>query len=401
VGDLHVTVRYHGSVVDDRVLPVRGEVRIGDGRRARVPFPGADLSVVRVGDDLELKGRRLRPGQRTGFSLGPIHVQVEHVEPLRVPRLPGAQFDFRFLLVALAVTAGGMWLDTLSAIAEDPEAGPVARRVVELGESLGFGGALEASDGDSRTAAVQPNGDLSLFPPDPAFMADGPPAVSDDEVTGWNYLSWYRALASRSAPIITSYGPAPFVGAGERGGPDWDSALSSRARAAYHADRWDDAHQLYQILTKSYPAELEWQVGLASARKRLGRHRAELSTWDRILEHEPDHFEALGNRATALARLGRWDEVPAALAAMHRARPDHPFGHVYEATCAALQGREDDAIGHLEIAVARRGALSDDGQIELRRDLALEPAFASLRAGRRLRAMLSRQLGAASPRPRR
>jgi hypothetical protein len=85
---------------------------------------------------------------------------------------------------------------------------------------------------------------------------------------------------------------------------------------------------------------------------------------------------------------------------MHRASPDNPYGQVFEALCASLQGREDEAIAHLEEAISRRGAMSDDLQIELRRDLALDPALAPLRADPRLRAMLSRQLGAASPRPR-
>ena len=66
---------------------------------------------------------------------------------------------------------------------------------------------------------------------------------------------------------------------------------------------------------------------------------------------------------------------------------------------AGAAGSDDDAINHLEIAVARRNALPDELQIELRRDLALDPGLSAVRADPRLRAMLNRQLGAASPRP--
>ncbi len=384
MASLRVTVRYHGSVIEDRVLPVRGAVQLGEAEGAAVQFPGAQLTVCRVGEALDVSGRRLEPGQRTGISMGAVHVQVEHVEQLRLPRLSGGHFDLRFFLVAMIVAAGGMWLDTLSSVAEDPAGGALAYRYQQLRAAL----PSSASRGgdDPRVSSVQPNAERYLLAPAGAPLVDGPPARPDDAVTGWAYYPWYRAIV----PEL----PAPAASAA-----DERTLRAAAARQSYRDDRWELAHAHYQWLAKTEPGELEWLYGLALSRKRLGMHRAELETWDRVLELAPGSAIALGNRAVSLARQDRWSEVAEALTRLHRAAPDHPYTYVFDATCAALQGREDEAIADLERAVGLRYALSDALQIELRRDLALDPALAPLRADPRLRAMLSRQLGAASPRP--
>jgi tetratricopeptide (TPR) repeat protein len=389
VGELHVTVRYHGEVVEDCVLSVRGEVRLGEAPHSQVVFPGADLKVFRVGSDLQLGKRRLRPGERTGFSRGPVHVQVEHVERLTWPRARRRHVDLRFLLIAMAVAASGMWLDTLTAVVEHPAGGAFAERYEQVRARLSLPG-LSDRDDRQRSASVQPGSEFYLLLPDRESLIDGPPAHPDDSVTGWAYYPWYRQVV----PGHTS--PRARLGVHT---DDEDLHLLA-AVDAYQNEKWEVAHHHYQWLVKDDPRDTEWRMGLASARKRLGMHRAELETYDRILLEEPEHFLALGNRAVAYARLDRWSDVPGALARMHRASPDNPYGQVFEALCASLQGREDEAIAHLEEAISRRGAMSDDLQIELRRDLALDPALAPLRADPRLRAMLSRQLGAASPRPR-
>ncbi len=384
MANLRVTVRYHGTVVEDRVLPVRGAVHLGEAEGAAVEFPGAQLTVYRVGEALDVSGRRLEPGQRTGIAMGAVHVQVEHVEQLLLPRRSAGRFDLRFFLVAMIVAAGGMWLDALSSVAEDPAGGIIASRYQQLRA------ALPSSDprggDDPRVSSVQPSADHDPLLPTREQLVDGPPARPDDAVTGWAYYPWYRAIVPELPPAVG-------------GAADELELRAAAARESYRDDRWELAHAHYQWLAKAEPGELEWLYGLALSRKRLGMHRAELETWDRVLELAPESAIALGNRAVSLARQDRWGEVGEALTRLHRAAPDHPYTYVFEATCAALQGREDEAIAGLERAVRLRYALSDALQIELRRDLALDPALAPLRADPRLRAMLSRQLGAASPRP--
>ena len=63
-----------------------------------------------------------------------------------------------------------------------------------------------------------------------------------------------------------------------------------------------------------------------------------------------------------------------------------------------MQGREAEAIEALEDGFAARAQLSKELQIEMRRDIALDPAFKAMRSDWRLRAMLLRHLGAAAPR---
>ena len=389
MGDLHVTVSYHGSVIEDCYVPVRGAVRLGEAEGARVGFPGADLTVYRVGDAYELNGERLGPGERTQVIRGAVAIQLEHVEHLRLPRFSRGHFDARFLLIAMAVTASGMWLDTLTSVAEHPAGGFIAEQYDRVRSELPGGVEDQRSQ---RTTSVQPNAELYMLPPTRDHLVDGPPARKDDSVTGWSYYPWYRSVvpSTRESSAARSRLSAH---------PDDATLHAVIARDAYHSEKWEGAHHHYHWLAEEDGGEPDWMLGLALSRKRLGMHRAELETYERLLVLDPGNFLALGNRAVSLARQDRWSEVPAALARMYRAAPDHPYAHVFEGTCAALQGREDEAIAHLELAVASRGLMSDDLQIELRRDLALDPALGPLRADARLRAMLSRQLGAASPRP--
>ena len=49
MGELQVTIRYNGFVVNHQVVRVRDVVRIGDSADAKVSFPGASVAVHRVG----------------------------------------------------------------------------------------------------------------------------------------------------------------------------------------------------------------------------------------------------------------------------------------------------------------------------------------------------------------
>lgn len=389
MGDLHVTVRYHGTVVDDRVVPVRGAVAIGDSPNAKVSFPGARVDVVRVGSELELRGRRLSEGQRTGFSLGPVHVQVEHTEPLHVERWPRPSFDSRFLLVAMAVTTAGMWLETLDDVARTQD-GAVAEQLRSVTDRLSL--LRNADRTTERTSLVSPNPALELLPPADQRVVDGPAAVPDDQLTGWAFYEWHADNVRWSSDRV-------MARVRLQADPDNVELRAQLAHAAYGQDDYEEAAWHYAWLADRHPDGVEWHSGLARAHKRLGMHQAELESWERVLELEPRHVLALGNRAVAFARLDRWDQARPALDRLREVAPEHPYGHVYLALFGALEGADDDALGHLELAMERREALSDDLRIELRRDIAVDPALAGLRSDPRLMAMLNRQLGPRAPRP--
>lgn len=129
MGDLAVTVRYHGQVVEDRVLKVRRLVRLGEAFGAAVSFPGADLTVVRGDRALLVRGRSLQEGDEMRLELGTVDVRLAHTVSERLPQDLEAHFDLRFLLCALLLAALGAWLDAAEAWTSrhlTPEGGLVA-----------------------------------------------------------------------------------------------------------------------------------------------------------------------------------------------------------------------------------------------------------------------------------
>lgn len=111
MGELAVTVRLRGRVVDHRVLRVDRAVRIGEAFDAAVGFPGADLIILRQRDHLVVRGSPLAEGEELRLELGAVDVTLAHVA--RVPRAIDrfASFDTRFLLAALLVAALGTWIE--------------------------------------------------------------------------------------------------------------------------------------------------------------------------------------------------------------------------------------------------------------------------------------------------
>lgn len=118
MGELAVTVRLRGRVVEDRVLPVRDQVRLGERFDASVGFPGADLLVVRDGEALLVRGQRLAEGEDLRLSLGAVDVRLCHVASVPLPAEGAGRFDLRFLLAVLLVAALGTWLEAASRWAE-------------------------------------------------------------------------------------------------------------------------------------------------------------------------------------------------------------------------------------------------------------------------------------------
>lgn len=383
MGDLHVSVDWQGRVIEDRVLEVRGAVQLGDAPGAVVHFPGASLVVERRGERLIVRGRALAEGEHTVLTLGAVRIHIAHQPRIRALPRSEPSFDLRFGLVALAVVVGSLWVDALHAelATAQPGASPPQEAVLRGGAEPGAGQTAPLPEGGAAAAA-------------PAQQGEGREALPDDHATGWAYYAWYRqavpsTLDARIARLQLDEGA-------------WEPELRGlAARGAYDSDDWRGALALYAALVSEHPHDLRWLVGQGLAQKRLGLHRAELATWDRVLELEPRDLAARANRAVALARLGDYDGAALALEALEALGSDAPSPWVAEGLILAIQGREPEAVAALEQAFRARGRLPAAQELELRRDLALDPALRPLRAGRDLRAMLFRQLGAAAPRPQR
>lgn len=390
MGDLSVTVRLFGEVVEDAVLPLRRTLRIGDDPSARVAFPGADVVVVRAGERLLVRGRALEEGEALELSLGPVEVTVEHTLRGQTPAEWRSAFDVRFLGVVALVTAIGTWLDAAEAWWErDPLAwgrGPVAAQI-EQDRAQG-----EASV--QRTALAGAAGDDAheLTPEADEDQAQGPRHLPDDLHTGTSWHGWYRRAVPQDDQALGAYLRL-------RENPSDPAAHRVVAQAAYDADEYDVAVWHYRWLVQQDPSDRTLMVRLARAEKRRGRHAREAELYRQVLEVDPTNADALGGLAVALARMGRLDEAVNLVDELQATAPNAPFTDMTVALLAAMQGQEREALAALDRAVAARGQLTDELQLELRRDLALDPVLADLRKDKRLRATLHRHLGAAAPTP--
>ncbi len=403
MGDLAVSVSLHGAPVADSVLRVRHIVRIGESPSAAVSFPGADIAVVRVGPDLAVRGRRLAEGQGIGVSLGPVRVWLEHTQRRRLSHPWREHLDLRFLATALLVTVSGLWLETLDAAVQARGLdGFMSRQVAQL-QLRGVVPTLAPQDhagpSGGRTAAVSSSVDED--PQDQArALREGPEAIADDGRSGVAYYRWYRG-------VVPDEGDSAAL-ARDRltRAPADQGAHDILARSAYAADRFELAAAHFRWLVDRDAQglggghqELLWR--LARTECRLGRHASEAAIYQQILDRDPADPMALGGQATVMARMGRFDEAAVLLSQASAAAPRLPYLGVYAAVVAAEQGLDQRAVELLEGVVEQREQLAPEYQVELRRDIALDPAFASVRSTDRLRVMLARHLGAAAPRPRR
>ena len=112
---LYVNVRLHGDTVDDRLVRIFNEVRIGESDGSAVSFPGADIVVRRVGRRLLIRGRWLDVGESWNWSFGAIEVTLEAVKPQPMARSWSWAPDVRLVVGSAAVALLGAFVDTMEA----------------------------------------------------------------------------------------------------------------------------------------------------------------------------------------------------------------------------------------------------------------------------------------------
>lgn len=391
MGDLSVVVRLNGDVVEDRVVEVERLVRIGEAPGAVIPFPGADIAVVRMGDRLAVRGRTLEEGEELSLFLGSVEVHIEHTVRANLPAEWAGLWDRRFLAAALLVVAAGTWIDAAEAWLDrqPPDAVLAVTQVRDLVRAVGG----EPADASSRAVAMPAAPTAEPAPAPPATLADGPRHKDDDRLTRMGWAAWYRQLVPDDDDQLFE--------AQDRFALDPKDPWARRvlARSAYDHDDAEQASWHYAWLAERYPDDSAVRLRLARAQQRRGHHRSEIEHYAAILERDPAHAEARAGMAVALARMNRLDEAATALDQLQYVAPDAPTTELTLAQLSALAGQDRRALEALERAFSTRSALSDEGQLELRRTLALDPIFASLRRDPRLRSLIYRHLGAAGVRP--
>ncbi|HCH65542.1 MAG TPA: hypothetical protein DFR83_22255, partial [Deltaproteobacteria bacterium] len=170
-------------------------------------------------------------------------------------------------------------------------------------------------------------------------------------------------------------------------------------RVAYDADRYAHAAAQYTLILKHHPEDPSARLRLAQSEMRRGHHTAEIRQYAEILQHSPHDVAALAGLVVALTRLERLDEAAAHLDELRLEYPEHALTKLTRAKVAALAGRDQEVLDHLDDLMRVRKTLNAQWRLELRRDIALDPAFARLRKDVRLRGVMNRHLGAAGPRP--
>ena len=387
MAELVVIVRFAGRIVDDRCLPVRGPIRLGEAADARVGFPGADLLVTPEGDALRVTrpggrdpGFLLAPGEGERFRFGRVGLTLVHRARLRLPSEWAGTWDPRFLAVTLLVVAAGTWAESARGwAARAPGVLPGPAGWVQ--STATAGPAAVAAQVSAAGAAGPGIGE------DPAPTTDGPAHRPDPGEAGAAWAAWLRR---ERAPDALAGADARL-----RAIPDDATALRLVARAAYEREDWAAAEAVFARLVALHPDDADARLRHARALERAGRHREEIDALRVILGGRPGHAEARAALAVALARLGRFDESARAMAALDVPSPEATWA---EAVVAALHGQDTVALDALGQLLAARRALTPEAQAELRRDLAIDPAFAGLRRDRRLHLLLHQHLGAAAPR---
>jgi hypothetical protein len=388
MGKLHVQVRMHGLLIEDAVLEVATVSVIGDVDGAEVVFPGASVHIRRVGEALLVLGRELKEGDEVALDLPSLSIRLSHFRQERMAFKTHGVFDQKFFAAALVIVMIGTWMDAAYAWierlpqVESVQEGMSLRKMVNL---------IQGSTEGERIAAVQVPIDGARSRLRKLEVGEGPVHRSDDKSTGVGYHRWLRVMVPND-PIV--------VDADQRLDIEAEDTESRRivARAAYNTGHYRLAAWHYRWILSRHPGDGHAQLRLAWAERRQGRHRAELALYSSVLAKQPDNVLALGGMAMAQARLGHMTAAQGSFDSLAVQAPSHIYTEVTAAVLEAVRGRDDLALLSLERAIKGRNHLDREVQLELRRDIAIDPVFGSLRASRRLRSVLRKHLGAASPR---
>ena len=388
MGRLHVQVRMHGLLIEDCLLDVTSVMVIGDVAGSAVVFPGASVHIRRVGKALLVLGRELQEGEEVALDLPSLSIRLNHVRTERTVFKRHESFDWRFFAAALVIVLIGNWVDATNAWLErlpqgtDVEAGQPLHQMITL---------MQGASGGERIAAVQVPIEGARSGAREREVGEGPVHRNDDKLTGVGYHRWLRVMVP-SDPMVLE--------ADQRLDVEAEDTESRRivAQAAYNMGHYRLAAWHYRWILDRHPGDAHAQLRLAWAERRQGRHKAELALYEAVLAEQPRSVFALGGKAMAQARLGYITDSQKSFDEMTVLAPSHIYTEVAGAVLEAVRGRDDLALLSLERAIEGRNHLDRELQLELRRDIAVDPIFSGLRSSRSLRSVLRKHLGAASPR---
>lgn len=134
--------------------------------------------------------------------------------------------------------------------------------------------------------------------------------------------------------------------------PDDASAVGTLGRTLHAWEQWESAHQAYSRAAALAPAAFEWPYLDAIVLQRLARPQEAVPRLDRALAISADFLPARVRLAEALLDSGDYRRSRQAFEALLGEASAEPAAHVGLGRIAAAEGRHEDAVGHLEKAVA-------------------------------------------------
>jgi tetratricopeptide (TPR) repeat protein len=147
--------------------------------------------------------------------------------------------------------------------------------------------------------------------------------------------------------------------------------LERRAVEAVAAHRLVEARSLYRTLAAQEPATLGHQVWVARLSSWLGDYAGATAAFDRVLDRDPGHVEALVGKAYVAMWQDRFDQADALLGRAAAVSPNDAEVQLALARNYHFQGRDRDAARHVERVLAREPDRSEAQ--DLKRRLALAP----------------------------
>jgi tetratricopeptide (TPR) repeat protein len=130
------------------------------------------------------------------------------------------------------------------------------------------------------------------------------------------------------------------------------AAVGGLARALHAWEQWSSAHEAYLRAQALAPTVFEWHYLDAIVLERLARHADAASHLDQALRLSPDYVPARVKLAEALLESGDRDRSRPLFEALRTNPVSEPAAEFGLGRLAAAEGRHDEAVVHLQRAVA-------------------------------------------------
>jgi tetratricopeptide (TPR) repeat protein len=133
--------------------------------------------------------------------------------------------------------------------------------------------------------------------------------------------------------------------------PTDPEAVGALARVLQAWEQWDAAHDAYARAQALAPQTFDWHYLDAIVLQRLARQADAAVRLKQALAVSPDYLPARVKLAEALLEAGDLDESRRLFDALVREPAAEPAAHLGLGRLAAVQGRHDEAVAHLQRAV--------------------------------------------------